>query len=154
MTGTSRMLIEQRFNIKANSLLAVCLFVGIAGGWLLRGSRNAAVAGSAATANITASTKMDASKASQPPSPVRVKEMADTQAGPLVDKLKSDPNNPDLLTNIGNLYYDTKSTWSRLTTTGAHSGTSPLTRLYAPIWRRPIGTQETRTGRLRNSTRR
>jgi cytochrome c-type biogenesis protein CcmH/NrfG len=102
------MLIEQRFNIKANSLLAVCLFVGIAGGWLLRGSRNAAVAGSAATANITASTKMDASKASQPSSPVRVKEMADTQAGPLVDKLKSDPNNPELLTNIGNLYYDTQ----------------------------------------------
>ncbi len=105
MTGTSRMLIEQRFNVKANSLLAVCLFVGIAGGWLLRGSRNAAVTGSAAPANVTASTRMDASKA-QPTGPARMKEMADAQAAPLVDKLKSDPNNPDLLSNIGNLYYD------------------------------------------------
>ena len=49
---------------------------------------------------------MDASKASQPTSPARMKEMADAQAAPLVDKLKSDPDNPDLLTNIGNLYYD------------------------------------------------
>ena len=57
MTGTSRSSIEQRFNVKANSLLAVCLFVGIAGGWLLRGSQNAAVTGSAAPANVTASTK-------------------------------------------------------------------------------------------------
>ena len=56
MAGTSRMSIEQRFNVKANSLLAVCLFVGIAGGWLLRGSRNAAVAGSAAPANVMALT--------------------------------------------------------------------------------------------------
>jgi tetratricopeptide (TPR) repeat protein len=106
MAGTSRMSIEQWTSVKANSLLAVCLFVGIAGGWLLRGSRNAAVAGSAAPANVMALTKVDASKASQPPSAARMKEMADAQAAPLVDKLKSDPDNPDLLTNIGNRYYD------------------------------------------------
>ena len=32
--------------------------------------------------------------------------MADAQAEPLLDKLKSDPNNPELLTGIGNIYYD------------------------------------------------
>jgi tetratricopeptide (TPR) repeat protein len=40
------------------------------------------------------------------PAPARLKEMADAQAAPLLDKLKSDPANPDLLTGIGNLYYD------------------------------------------------
>jgi cytochrome c-type biogenesis protein CcmH/NrfG len=34
--------------------------------------------------------------------------MADTQAAPLLEKLKADPNNPELLANIGNIYYDTQ----------------------------------------------
>jgi cytochrome c-type biogenesis protein CcmH/NrfG len=32
--------------------------------------------------------------------------MADAQAAPLLQKLASDPANPDTLTTIGNLYYD------------------------------------------------
>jgi tetratricopeptide (TPR) repeat protein len=32
--------------------------------------------------------------------------MADGQAAPLLEKLKSDSNNPDLLAAIGNIYYD------------------------------------------------
>ena len=32
--------------------------------------------------------------------------MADAQAAPLLDKLKADPKNPDLLAGIGNIYYD------------------------------------------------
>jgi len=32
--------------------------------------------------------------------------MADAQAAPLLDKLRADPDNPALLTTIGNLYYD------------------------------------------------
>lgn len=35
-----------------------------------------------------------------------MKQMADKQATLLIDKLKSDPNNPDPLTSIGNVYYD------------------------------------------------
>jgi len=34
--------------------------------------------------------------------------MADMQAAPLLESLKSDPNNPELLTRIGNIYYDVK----------------------------------------------
>jgi cytochrome c-type biogenesis protein CcmH/NrfG len=34
--------------------------------------------------------------------------MADTQAGPLLEKLKADPNNAGLLASIGNVYYDTQ----------------------------------------------
>ncbi len=35
-----------------------------------------------------------------------MKEIADAQSLPLLEKLKSDPDNPELLTGIGNLYYD------------------------------------------------
>ena len=35
-----------------------------------------------------------------------MKEMADAQAAPMLEKLKADPNNPGLLASIGNLYYD------------------------------------------------
>jgi len=42
------------------------------------------------------------------PTPDQLKKMADTQAAPLLESLKSDPNNPDLLVRIGNIYYDVK----------------------------------------------
>ncbi len=32
--------------------------------------------------------------------------MADAEAAPQLEKLKSEPRNPDLLTSIGNVYYD------------------------------------------------
>jgi tetratricopeptide (TPR) repeat protein len=41
-----------------------------------------------------------------PPSPAQLKAMADTQVAPLMAKLKSDANNAELLTSIGNIYYD------------------------------------------------
>jgi tetratricopeptide (TPR) repeat protein len=42
------------------------------------------------------------------PSAEQMKKMAETQAAPLLDKLKSDPNNADLLASLGNIYYDTQ----------------------------------------------
>ena len=104
MTDTSQTSIEQGFNVKANSLLAVCLLVGIAGGWLLRGSQNRGM--TTVPANVAAPAKAPASAAAQMPDSTHLKEMADTQAAPLLEKLKSDPNNSSLLSEIGNLYYD------------------------------------------------
>lgn len=40
------------------------------------------------------------------PTAEQLKKMADAQAAPLIEKLKSDPNNADLLASIGNYYYD------------------------------------------------
>lgn len=37
-----------------------------------------------------------------------MKLMGDTQASPLLNQLKSDPNNVELLTRVGNIYYDTQ----------------------------------------------
>lgn len=91
---------------QAYTLSVICLLVGIAGGWLIHGSQPSAVPGPAEAASAVAPAEMGASAGPAMPSPARLKEMADTQAAPLVERLKSDPNNGDLLANIGNLYYD------------------------------------------------
>ena len=98
---------DKKWTIRQAILLSVvCLIVGIAGGWSIRGAQRPATTGSANTANVSAPAGNETSPASQAPSPARLKEMADAQAAPLLDKLKSDPNNPVLLTTIGNSYYD------------------------------------------------
>jgi cytochrome c-type biogenesis protein CcmH/NrfG len=79
---------------------------GIAAGWLIRGPQTSTATGSAKAAILPAQEGNVASHESQAPSPARLKEMADEKAAPLLDRLKSDPNNPDLLTSIGNIYYD------------------------------------------------
>ena len=99
MTDTNRPPMVQWTRIRAVILAAVCLTAGIAGGWAIRGTQSPAP---------TASTPVvaGAGKVSQNPSSAQWKEMADAKAAPLLEKLKSDPNNPDLLTSIGNVYYD------------------------------------------------
>lgn len=92
-------------------LAAICLTVGIAGGWAIRASQSPAVTQSAQIepaqpATVSSPSGIAASTAPQAPSPAQLKQMADAQAAPLIDKLKSDPNNPDSLTSIGNIYYD------------------------------------------------
>ncbi|HEX8817217.1 MAG TPA: tetratricopeptide repeat protein [Terriglobales bacterium] len=92
--------------LQAYTLAVVCLLLGIAGGWLFRGSQSSAPAPESAAAAAPNSPGMGG--ASAQPSPEQMKQMADTQAQPLLEKLKSDPTNADLLTSIGNVYYDTQ----------------------------------------------
>jgi predicted Zn-dependent protease len=40
------------------------------------------------------------------PSPAQLKAMADKQAAPLLEQLKAKPNDPALMSQIGNMYYD------------------------------------------------
>ena len=96
--------IGQWTSVQAYVLAVICLLVGIAGGWLIRGSQ-----GPAAVASETASASApitNAEAGTQTPTPAQMQKMADTQAGPLIEKLKADPNNAGLLANIGNVYYD------------------------------------------------
>lgn len=86
---------------QASLLFAVCLIAGIGGGWTIRGL-NKPVASNAAP--VTTSSASAANTVA--PSAARLKEMADQQAAPLIAKLNADPKNPDLLTSVGNLYYD------------------------------------------------
>jgi tetratricopeptide (TPR) repeat protein len=89
--------------------VSLCLMVGIAGGWFVRGlqgTSQSSTTQAAAAQPAPMVTNPSTPSAPQPPSPARLKEMADAQAAPQIEKLKSDPKNPDLLTSIGNLYYD------------------------------------------------
>ena len=94
--------------VQAYTLAVVCLLLGMAGGWLIRGSQQSPAAAAAvenAGPSASAPTAMGGGMNAQP-TPEQLKKMADTQAAPLIEKLKSDPNNPELLTSVGNFYYD------------------------------------------------
>jgi len=96
---------EQWTSVHSYILAAICLLAGIVGGWLIRGLQIPRDTSSQpATASVPAG--MPGMPASQVPTPAQMQHMADTQVAPLLEKLKSDPNNVDLLANIGNVYYD------------------------------------------------
>ena len=109
MTDTNRSTsIEQWTSVQAYVLAVICLLVGIAGGWFIRGSQSpAAPAAESASASAAAPAPAMGNQATQPPTPAEMQKMADTQAAPLIEKLKADPSNAALLANIANVYYDT-----------------------------------------------
>lgn len=108
MTNTSRTPIEQWTKKQATILALICLTAGIAGGWTLRASQSPALPGYSDASVSPAPAAMGASPVSAAPSPARLKEMADAQAAPSLEKLKSDPGNPDVLASVGNVYYDAR----------------------------------------------
>jgi cytochrome c-type biogenesis protein CcmH/NrfG len=91
--------------VQAYTLAVVCLLLGMAGGWLIRGSQSPAAPVEAASASAPAPA-MGSGAPNGQPTPEQLKQMADTQAAPLIEKLKSDPSNPELLASVGNFYYD------------------------------------------------
>jgi tetratricopeptide (TPR) repeat protein len=106
MTDTKRSAsIQQWTSVQAYIFAVICLLVGIAGGWFIRGSQSP-VAAAPDTASASAPAMGNANGGAQAPTPAQMQKMADTQAGPLIEKLKADPANAALLENIGNTYYD------------------------------------------------
>ncbi|HTZ98300.1 MAG TPA: hypothetical protein VMB18_17985 [Terriglobales bacterium] len=105
MSGPKKSSASQWTSVQAYSLTVVCLLLGIAAGWLLRGSQSAAVAAESPSTAAPAATGMGTNSE---PTPAQLKAMGDVQAKPLLEKLKADPQNSDLLTSIGNVYYDTQ----------------------------------------------
>jgi tetratricopeptide (TPR) repeat protein len=102
---------------QASALVVVFLLVGTAGGWLVRRSTSTPVTAQALTAPAPAPAVVAApSQAalanfgmeSALPSAQQLKEAADTQAAPLLLRLKAEPANAALLANLGNIYYDAK----------------------------------------------
>lgn len=89
---------------QAYAIACICLLMGIAIGYLVRGAGQAAV-----PVQAQATVPADAAAAQQQPSPEQMKQMADSKAAPLLSQLSSDPNNPALLSEIGNIYYDTQN---------------------------------------------
>jgi cytochrome c-type biogenesis protein CcmH/NrfG len=80
-------------------MAAVCLVAGLAIGYLVRGWRMPA-------APVQARAVMPHPPMSgRRPSLEEMKAMADKQAAPLLEKLKADPNNADLLVQVGGIYH-------------------------------------------------
>ena len=97
---------------QAYVISVICLLVGVAFGYLLRGSApsatgapNSAMA-QAGGSGLPGQRAMPAASAAPQPTPEQLRQMADAQAQPLLAQLKTDPNNAQLLYKIGNLYYD------------------------------------------------
>jgi cytochrome c-type biogenesis protein CcmH/NrfG len=82
------------------AMAVVCLLVGLALGYLFRGSASRAAQPSQAPVASSASVGTPA----QMPTLEDMKHMADKQAEPLLTKLKTDPDNAILLNQIGTLY--------------------------------------------------
>lgn len=104
--NTNSLLPKQWTTKQALILMVLCLSVGITGGWLIRGLRRPAQVAAAKPAGVPSPAAAPVGTASQTPSPAELKSMADSEAAPLLQKLNSDPKNPEILTSIGNLYYD------------------------------------------------
>jgi len=94
-------------SVQAYTLAVLCLLLGIAGGWFVRGPQTSGP-GAGPAGTVAAAPGAGSSGAEAQPSADQMQKMADTQAGPLLEKLKADPANAELLASIGNIYYDTQ----------------------------------------------
>ena len=82
-------------SVQVYTLSVVCLLIGITTGYLVRGSKAPATAENPASA--IAPTQMKFSDAD-------MKRMADKQVAPLLEKLKDDPKNVELLNKVAHYY--------------------------------------------------
>jgi cytochrome c-type biogenesis protein CcmH/NrfG len=90
-------------SFQAYALSVVCLAIGLAGGWFIRGSQSAS---GLPVETASASSSQGMSGVAGQPTPEQLRHMADKQAAPFLDALHKDQSNPDLLAKIGNVYYD------------------------------------------------
>lgn len=87
------------------TLAAICLVIGLAIGYFLRGSASPASTAVAPEAAAQPSQDPHAAMGQQRmPSLDEMKKMADTQAAPLLAKLKANPNDADVLNQLGMMY--------------------------------------------------
>lgn len=92
------------------AMTAISLVVGLAIGYLFRGSQAPALPAQPAQPVAQASTQPAAPPGhmgGQMPTLEQMKEMADKKAAPLLEKLKTDPTNVDALFQVGNIYAST-----------------------------------------------
>jgi len=83
------------------AMAGICLAIGLVLGFLFRGSASNAPP---AAATAQASTQGAMAAPTEMPSLDDMKKMADKKAEPLLAKLQNDPNNSDLLNQIGTIY--------------------------------------------------
>lgn len=104
-TGSTKTSNATWTSTQAYVLAIICLLVGVAVGYLVKGSAAPTTTDTTAT-QIAGAPVMPPGMGGQQPTTADLKRMADVQAAPLLQRLKSEPSNPQLLAQIGNLYYD------------------------------------------------
>jgi tetratricopeptide (TPR) repeat protein len=87
---------------QAYGLSVLCLAIGLASGWFIRGSQSPS---GTPIETASAATSQDGLGTGQP-TPEQLRRMADKRAVPLLEALQKDQANPDLLAKVGNVYYD------------------------------------------------
>ncbi len=105
------------------AMAVICLVLGLALGYLFRGSEAKPAAAIAASAQSQPS--MPGGAPQQMPTLEQMKQMADKQAEPLLTQLKSDPNNAALLIQIGKIYESTHQFKEAATYFGKSLGIDP-----------------------------
>jgi cytochrome c-type biogenesis protein CcmH/NrfG len=88
-------------------MAVLSLAAGLAIGYLLRGGQSPVSPARPAASAAAPSARQGATSSTQMPSLEEMKQMADRQAAPLLNKLKSDPNNSALLSQVGAIYHTT-----------------------------------------------
>jgi cytochrome c-type biogenesis protein CcmH/NrfG len=89
-------------------MAVISLVVGLAIGYLFRGSQSPAPpAQPVAAAQPAAPAGAMGGPPAQMPTLDQMRQMADKKAAPLLEKLKTDPTNTDLLTQTANIYLST-----------------------------------------------
>jgi cytochrome c-type biogenesis protein CcmH/NrfG len=90
-------------------MAVICLIVGTAVGYLVRGSKTESVAATLSTVATAPQAPADATHAAaanQMPTPDQMQAMATQQTAPLLEKLKANPKDAETLAAVGNVYYD------------------------------------------------
>jgi cytochrome c-type biogenesis protein CcmH/NrfG len=85
------------------SMAIVCLFAGLSMGYLMRSSQTALPS----SQRISAPSPHPAMPPGHPHSLEELKQVSDRQAAPLLEKLKSNPNDTALLTQVAALFHTT-----------------------------------------------
>jgi cytochrome c-type biogenesis protein CcmH/NrfG len=87
-------------------LAATCLLIGTVLGYLFRGSEATSLASSRPQAEVEATPASTSTQAPPHPMPTldEMKHMADKQAEPLLAQLKTNPTDPHLLAQVGDVY--------------------------------------------------
>jgi cytochrome c-type biogenesis protein CcmH/NrfG len=88
-------------------MAALCLVVGLGMGYLMRGSQLDVISPQGSAHAATTAAAAAAKPMGHRPSLEQMKQMADTQAAPLLAKLKSNPNDSTLLLQVAAIYYST-----------------------------------------------
>ena len=91
------------------AMAGICLVVGLAIGFLFRGSQSPASVASVASVHpgSQGSAPSKGMGGGHMPTLDQMKQMADKKAAPLLEKLKSDPNNSAVLSQVGAIYQGT-----------------------------------------------